>query len=546
MTLRSPPLPALAAGVALLGALAWSGVVRNDFVDLDDKYYISTNRVVTGPFDLPTLAHAFSLTDPEIAPYWQPLTLLSLAADHAVFGLDPVAFHVENVLWHLATALLLLLLLARTTDRPWPAAMAAALFAVHPIAVESVAWAVERRVVLAGFFGILGVLLHVAWVRRGGAWRFAASLAAFALSMMAKPLFVAAPLLLLAVDFWPLRRTDARRALLEKIPLAIVCAAAAAAILHTIDLEPEVPHADLPLRLANVALLPFRYLRDLAWPDALAVYYPFPRYIPGWQVILAVGGLGTITFAVWGARRFAPYLLFGWVWFLVALLPTLGLKQQGLWAASADRHAYVAAIGVLVAVAWSGADLLGAARPAWLRPAAAAALLAPLALVTARDVGFWRSSITLYSRLVDVVGAQDSYPHYLLGMALVDAGRRPEGMHHLQRAIAIDPANFDALCGLGGVYLGVDDRRAVEFLGQALYQHPDSDDARASLAVALNRLGRHADTVALYSGPQPRSPDGILALAQALAATGRVDAAMRLASKLPPDLRAEFQRSLPR
>jgi len=519
-----------AAGIVAAGAGAYLPVTRNGFVDYDDLGHVVDDPMVTAPLGLETVRAAFDVQGG--AAYWQPLTVLSLATDHALFGANPVAYHLENLLWHLATALVVLALFYRTTGALGRAATVALLFALHPVAVESVAWAVERRTVLAGFLGLSSCLAYAEWVRRGRAWRYLLALALFAASLLAKALLLPGAAMLLALSFWPLRRTDWRRALAEVVPFAAVSALVAATVLHTLggDLPGEPPFS---LRLENALVLPFRQLGHLLWPVDLGVYYPYPLKVPAWQWALAALALAAVSGGVFALRRRAPYLLFGWAWFLAALLPTLGFKQRGQWAALADRHAYVAALGIYVAAVWGLEDLLRR-RHRLAAPALAAATLLLLVPLTLRQVGFWRDTVTLFTRAEAVADRPDAYIEYGLGKGLANAGDYDQGEAHLLTAVALSPGHYEAAFDLGRAFL-LDGRGryalAAEFLARALRLKPGHVGARATLGSALNRMGRYSETVALLADG-PRTPEARLNLGVAYAATGRVDLALLEADAL--------------
>ena len=519
-----------AAGIAALTAGAYCTLARNDFVDYDDFGHIVADPVVTAPLGLETVRAAFRLS--HTAAYWQPLTVLSLAVDHALAGPSPAAHHLENLFWHLGAAVAVLLLFARTTGMFWRAAAVATLFAIHPITVESVAWAVERRNVLAGFFGLWSFFAYSEWVRRGSAWRYAASLLLFAASLLSKGLLLPGAAMLLALSFWPMERPDLKRTLLEVVPFAAVSGAVAATVLYTLgaDLPGEPP---LLLRLENAAVLPFRQLLHLAWPVELSVYYPYPLEVPTWQWGLAGAALVAISGATFVLRRRAPYLLFGWAWFLAGLLPTLGLKQRGQWAALADRHVYVAALGIYAAGVWGVADLLRR----WhrlLAPALAAAVALALVPLTLRQVSFWRDTVSLFRRADAVADRPDEFIKYGLGKALADGGGYEEGEDYLLQAVALAPTHYEACFSLGRAYLLDGQGRyglAAEYLGRAIRLYPAHVGARATLGSALNRLGRYSETVTLLERG-PFTPEARLNLGVAYAATGQLEEARRQAAAL--------------
>ncbi len=279
---RSRTAPALLAAASLvaLTSLAYLPIGGNAFLLWDDDALILENPLVAAPLGLDTLVGAFTFN---ASSYWQPITMLSFAIDRAIFGYDPVAFHVENVAWHAGAALVLLALLVEATGALGRSFVVAALFAAHPINVESVAWAVERRNVLAAFFGLLAVLAHVRAVRGRGAVWHAAALGCAAVSLLAKALLLPLPLLLLALDVWPLRRVGTvplRRLVVEKLPLAALCAGVAVIVRLSIAPFRAVQPPPLSLRLANAVVAPVRQLAHAAVPVGLSPFYEFPARSP--------------------------------------------------------------------------------------------------------------------------------------------------------------------------------------------------------------------------------------------------------------------------
>ncbi len=441
---------AIAAVLVLaLGAIAYRALPDNGFVDYDDGAHVLHDPSVVAPSASAAIREAFSLRRGRRVGWgsgWQPLTALSLAVDKTAFGLHPAAFHLENLLWHWTSALLLLALLARITGQVGRAAAVSALFVVHPIAVESVAWAVERRTVLAACFGFAAMLAWCAWVERRGTARYVLVLALTAASMMSKALLATLPLLLLALDLWPLQRPEPlRRLVIEKVPVALVCATVAAIVMLTIPRVTEGTRS-VPLRLENALLIPWRQLLHLVAPLDLTAYYPFPRQIPAWQWLAAAAALALATSAAWRVRGRAPYLFAGWIWFLAALLPTSGVLQAGAWAALADRHAYVAAVGVYFGVVWAAADTFGRKAALALVPVAAA-----LVFLTARQVSYWHDTLSLFERAAEFA-RDDGHVEYNLGTALIQAGRLADAERALLAALSTEDRLSSEHNQLGTVY----------------------------------------------------------------------------------------------
>ncbi|HSN89937.1 MAG TPA: tetratricopeptide repeat protein [Anaeromyxobacteraceae bacterium] len=520
-----------------LAAAVFGRAVGLPFVALDDPEYVTANPHLAGGLSARSLAWALSTGH---AANWHPLTWLSHLLDVTAFGLAPAGHHAVSLVLHCASALLLFLLLERTTEAPWRSALAALLFAVHPLRVESVAWVSERKDVLATFFWLATALAHAAWVRSPGPGRRVLLLALFALGLASKAMLVTLPFALLLLDAWPLRRIDLarpdwRRAwplLREKAPLfALSAASSAVTFLVQRDVGAMRPLAGVafPDRAANALVSVFAYLGKILWPTRLAVFYPYPASPPAWPVLAGLAAaLAAITWAAFRARARAPHLLVGWLWFLGTLVPVLGLVQVGNQA-MADRYTYVPSIGIALAAAWSVPRLPGR-RAAALAAAAAAAVVASLGLLAARQVGRWESDERLFAHALavtgenwmaegvlgtvaerrgDLGGAIARYREALrlnpnapearnnLGNALVTAGAREEGIAHLREAVRRWPGYVGALSNLGAALCESGRlREGAAILGEAVARAPDHLPSRFNLAMALEDLGLEREALA--------------------------------------------------
>jgi hypothetical protein len=486
--------------------------VSHGFIAYDDPGYVTGNRVVQDGLTWHGVAWAFGST---AMSNWHPVTWLSHMLDVQLFGLQPAGHHLVNVGLHAASALLLFLFLSVTTRAPWRSLAVAGLFAVHPMHVESVAWVAERKDVLSGLFWHLTLLLYAGHARDGGVRRYAFALVSFAIGLLAKPMLVTLPVVLLLVDWWPLRRFQDvggapvpgespvgwARLLWEKVPFAVLSVASSAVTIvaqqsggSVVGLEA----APVALRLANAVTAYVRYLVAAIWPHDQAILYPLPGQIPAWQVIGAVLILSGLTFgAVLAARRW-PYLLTGWSWFLVTALPVIGIVQVGSQS-MADRYTYIPYTGLFIVVVWGGADLLSAWRwPSWARVGAITACGIAASVATWTQLGYWRDSLTLFKRTIDVTSG-----NYLIinnyGAALLDSGRPGEAIQSLSRAIEIRPNHAEAFYNLGRVYqVALDDKpRARSAYGRAIALKPDFTDARINLGGVDNGLGDFAQAMAV-------------------------------------------------
>src|SRR5438093_12096559 len=408
-------LPLLLPLLALLTAATFWGVRQNDFISYDDPEFVTSNPIVREGLTWRGVVWAF--TTPVLAN-WHPLTSLTHLADVSLYGLNPSGHHTTNLLLHGVNTLLLFLLLRRLTGEDWRSAWVAALFAVHPAHVESVAWIAERKDVLSTLFWLATTWAYVSWVRDRRPGRYAAVLALFAAGLMSKPMLVSLPLVLLLLDDWPLARLrggglaglwrspDGRPgALLEKVPLFAMTAGFSVVTFLVQRAAGAVRLSVFPLwaRVENALVAYVRYLVMLVWPARLGVFYPHPgTAIPAGEAAAALVLLLAISAAAVLLRRRAPFFFTGWFWFVVTLLPVIGIIQVG-FQAFADRYTYIPYIGLFVAAAWGVPALVPRSKPARTALAAAAvASVAAMALAARVQVRFWRNSETLYLRTLEV------------------------------------------------------------------------------------------------------------------------------------------------
>ncbi len=486
---------------------------------------------------------------------WQPLTWLSHMLDRQLFGGDPAGHHLTSVVLHVANAVVLLVVLWRATGRLWPSAVVAALFGVHPLHVESVAWIAERKDVLSTLWFLLGLWAYVEWAQRGGGVRWAAVAACLVLGLAAKPMLVTFPVVLLLLDVWPLGRIDGapesvatasvrttspRGAIVEKLPLValafavgvvtIVAQQAAGGTRSTIAFP-------MPLRFANAAVAYVAYLRKMLWPSDLAIYYPYPTAVEPGRVAVAAVVLIALSTLAWTSRRRAPYVLVGWLWYVVTLAPVIGIIQVG-HQSMADRYTYVPLIGIFVAVVF-GADALarGLAVAPRIPAAAAAAVLVACVVATRVELGHWRTSIALFTHALEVT--HDNYmAHQGLGDALAGTGRRAEAEVHFREAARLAPTLVEAHLGLGDALMEDGDvAGAIGAYRHAVALRPDAE-AHVKLGNALWRSGALAAASDEFEEAVRLAPDDaqnvsnagavLYALGRRDEAIGRFAAAVRL------------------
>jgi cytochrome c-type biogenesis protein CcmH/NrfG len=491
---RGAARTALAAALTVAAvAVAHGAAVHNDFVTLDDGDYIYENAHVRSGLSLESATWAFRVRQEHT--YFHPVTWLSLMAEADLFGVAPRAFHAVSVALHAASAVLLLLVLAAGTGRLWPSWLAATLWAVHPLTVEAVAWASERKAVLSTALALAAMLAYVRHARSPSRRRLAPVLALGVLAALAKPALVVLPALLLVLDGWPLGRVGLgwRKLVAEKLPLAAAAAAVlaiAVASARHFDTGEVLPPPLRERALNALATIP-SYLGASAWPARLAVFRPFPAATS--PLVAAAGAAAVVacTALAFALRRRSPAVPAGWAWFVVALGPYLGLVQSGLWPSWADRFAYLALAGLAIAAAFGAADLAGAARvPRLARVACALAVVAALVLVTRGQVAVWKTSRTLYEHAVKVVPGAAAM-HYNLACVEIAEGRLAEARRSLEAALAIEPLVARARAQLGAVLQAQGDLDgAGRELGEALRLDPRHVEALYNYATVLVTLHR--------------------------------------------------------
>jgi tetratricopeptide (TPR) repeat protein len=477
----------------------------------DDELYVTQNRHVQGGLTIDSIVWAFTTTH---GSNWHPLTWLSHMLDCQLFGMNPGWHHLTNVLFHLANTLLLFLVFRRMTAALWRSAVVAALFALHPLHVESVAWVAERKDVLSTFFWMLTMWSYVRYVEHPGPGRYVPVLLFFGLGLMAKPMLVTLPFVLLLLDYWPLARfqigppsrddSDAPRAsyvprvVREKIPLFVVATASSIVTLVAQESGGALgSFAGYPLdvRIANALVAYVGYLGKMIWPFQLAVLYPHPGTLPMWQVAMAASLLIAITFLAIKVFRQRPYFAVGWLWYLGTLVPVSGLVQVGMQG-MADRYTYVPLIGIFLMIAWGVPDLAARWRHGRIGLAAiSAALLAIMMATSWVQVRYWKTGTTLYERALDVT--VDNYLVYNnLGNIFLELGKSEEAIPYYRKALQIEPAFELAHFNLGSALdaQGKFDE-AVSHYVEALRLDPEFAEARTNLATVFIRKGKIDEAV---------------------------------------------------
>lgn len=496
--------------LAFMTLVVFSPVWTHEFLLYDDTMYVTNNAVVGAGLTWRGVIWAFTTT---FTGNWHPLAWLSHMADVEAFGMVPRWHHLVNLILHVINAVLLFLVLRAMTGALWRSAMVAALFAVHPLHVESVAWVAERKDVLSAMFWMLALAAYLGYTRRSGAVRYAAVALAFFLGLLAKPMVITLPFVLLLLDYWPLGRFDPgapmwprlRVLVWEKTPLAALAFAAGVMTLYAQraggNVE-DVEHLSVSARFANTGVAYVEYLAKTVWPRDLAAFYPHPATLPGgipwWHAALAAVVLLAITGAVLRAGRRRPYLAVGWLWYLGTLVPVVGLiqvGQQGL----ADRYTYIPLIGLFIGAVWGVADL-AQGEPSRRRAAGGvgAAVLLSAAIATWIQTGYWRSTVTLFEHALHATG-NNRVAHLQLGAAYARLGRYDDAAVQYRAALAMKPHSVEANNNLGIVLAqaGRPDEAAVWFRA-ALHIRPDDARLHANLARASRQMGRIPEAVEHY------------------------------------------------
>jgi Flp pilus assembly protein TadD len=496
----------LVALVALVLAVH-ARAIGHQFIAFDDPSYVTDNAIVQQGITPNGLWWALTTSD---RFYWHPLTWASHMIVCQFAGLNPAAHHAVNVAIHAATVVLIFVTFRSMTERSWPSAAVAALAAVHPLNVESVEWIAERKELLAGFFWFATIAAYARYARRRTIRDYAVTIGAFALALMSKPVAATLPIVLLALDVWPLKRSSTvslRRRLIEKTPLALmsvfsmaltyvgqVRAGATVLLAHTTPAE-RVTHA-----LAAYAI----YVGQVCWPRNLAVLYPYRAAVSASAVAIGTALLIGVTVLALKTIRRAPFVAVGWVWFVVALVPTIGLVPVGAQA-HADRFMYLPSVGLFLAAAWAVADFV----PPRVAIAATGVALAALTAAAIGQSRYWVDSVTLMQRTVEVTG-DNPVARHLLAVSFAEAGRLDEAVENYRESLRLAPRNPLALQNLGIALARLQrPREAVDVFAEAVRQRPDYGEAHYGLGATLLDLNRRADARVelLASQRLPMPPD---------------------------------------
>jgi hypothetical protein len=493
------------------------------FINFDDDIYVYENAYVQSGLNWNSIGQAFSSELVGKSTNWFPLTWLSLMLDYQIFGLNPQGFHLINLLFHVMNTMLLFLIFHRMTKRLWPSAFVAALFAIHPLHVESVAWITERKDVLSTFFWMLTMGAYSYYVEHPGFRRYFFVLLFFVLGLMSKPMLITLPFVLLLLDYWPLQRFQEIQpgdpgykwsliypVLWEKVPLFVL--AILSSIVTYVAAQVgggfvSVEALPLGVRIGHAFVSYIAYIGKMIWPSNLAVFYPHTGLLVPWQVWGSVLLLIAIILAViWKAKKI-PYLATGWLWYLGTLVPVIGIVQAGSQA-MADRYTYIPLIGLFIMVSWGVPELL----KKWnhrkgILLALSAVIILCFAIITWIQVGYWQSSITLYTHTLKITD-NNWQIHYNMGMTYYSLGNYRPAIEDYSRAIEIRPNYAEAYTNRGVAYYSLGNyRQAIEDYSRAIDIRPNSAEAYINRGNAYSRLSNYNRAIEDYGRAIEIRPD---------------------------------------
>lgn len=495
----------------VVSCAAFGRIVDNDFINLDDTIYITENNYVKSGLNTESIKWAATTTD---VGYWHPLTLISHMLDWSFFGANASGHHLVSALLHIGAVIFLFLFLNKTTNKIWPSAFTAALFALHPLRVESVAWVGERKDVLSMFFGMACLYVYALYAKAPQVSKYLLCLILFALSLMSKPTLVTLPFALMLLDYWPIGRwkktvdepgkgfNSTARVILEKVPfvcLAIISSILAIWMQNKAKLLISFDSLPFHTRVVNTIVSYVAYLGKIFWPVNLAVFYPYEYSLPLWEVLISGIILILITLAVFCYIRKLPFLFVGWFWYLGTFIPVIGLVQISTFA-MADRFTYLPSIGIAIMLAWGIQYLIKSEdlRKKILFPIGIAVLFILLVL-TWRQCGYWKNSITLHSHALQVIKDNDFSRNGLCN-ALIKEGKFEEAISHCNEAIRMDPYYKHAYDNRGDAYFKLGRHQlAIEDFSKAISLKPDGAETFNNRGNSYNELGQYQRAIEDYN-----------------------------------------------
>jgi len=502
--------------VLTLATLAvYRQVSQFGFMNFDDNFLVFENSHIRSGFTFEALRWAFTTNHADL---WNPFLWLSYMADYQLYGLNAGGYHITNLILHILSALMLFGFFDRVTKALWPSAFVAAVFALHPLHVESVAWVTERKDVLSAFFWMLTLCLYARYAQKPDAKRYWLVLAGLFCALMSKAMAVTLPAVMILLDYWPLGRFDARKGnrilwqMKEKAPFFILAAAFAAIAFYVQYFMPStrlVKSALLPLdyRLINAGVSFAAYLEKTFWPLGMAVFYPFPVSFTAQQMIVSFTLISVVSVVVLIKAKRAPYLLTGWLWFVITILPVIKIVQIGN-DAMADRYHYLPSIGISVMVAWGVSALFKSesAGKYILLPSAIAAV-AMLAVLTWHQCGYWRDSVTLFSRALAVT-KNNHVAHGQLGQALLEQGKNEEAVVHFDEALRLSPDYPEVYNQRGAAFIALGQyQKAIDDFGENMRLMPEDSNPYNNRGYVHIKLGKYQLALADFNKAIELNPD---------------------------------------
>lgn len=473
-----------------------------DFINYDDPIYVYNNAHIQKGLTLPTIKWAFSS---EVAGNWHPITMLSHMVDCHFFGLNPGKHHTTNVIFHLVNTILLFYIFWRITGEQYKSFFIAALFAIHPLHVESVAWISERKDVLSVFFLFLTLWAYTRYIQKKTIYRYLIIVLFFAMGLMAKPMLVSLPCVLILFDIWPLKSIqltnqttlfslahDIYNRIFEKIPLFFLSAISCIVTLSVQQQSGAVVSFEqltFIVRLLNAIVSYTKYIGKMIWPDKMAVFYPHPGVPDLWQVIISILLLLSLSFTAVNILKKYPYFAIGWLWYLGTLIPVIGLVQVGSQAI-ADRYTYIPYIGLSIVVTWGGYDLLKKFRLQKFAYIMAICIVIILSLKTYHQIHYWQNSTLLYTHTMRVT--KNNYvAHLNLGNIMTDNNNFIEAIQNFKAAIRIKPDLAQAHNNLGAAYEKIENfKEAIRSFNKAIELKPDYAEAHNNIGSVYKKNGQ--------------------------------------------------------
>jgi tetratricopeptide (TPR) repeat protein len=497
----------ITCGLILLVLAVYGYSIGFDFVHFDDNVYVSENPYVQKGLTWESVAWAFTTA---YANFWHPLTWLSLMLDRHLWGPGPFGHHFFSIILHAINAVLLFWSLRAMTKDCWKSALVSAFFAVHPLHVESVVWIAQRKDVLSGFFWILTLWSYARYVKRPGIYAYIMVFFMFMLGLMAKPMVVTLPFVLMLLDYWPLRRHEPfRKLIIEKIPLLLISAVACVVAFMAQKAGGAIVSVEeltFSARFMNAIISYITYIWKTLCPFNLAVFYPWPAHISWWQTLGAGAILMAITAGTALNSKTYPYLVVGWLWFLGTLVPVIGLVKVGEFS-MADRYAYIPLIGLYIMLVWGGHDMMVKwFRAGRYRAVFAAIILLLLALRAGNQTTYWKDGITLFEHALRVTHS-NYVAHNNLSVLFLERGALEKAEEHLNRALEIKPGSDEAHHNMGTLLTRRGEmNKALNHYYRAIEINSENSDSHYNIAGIYERKGRFAEAASHYKKVVKISP----------------------------------------